>query len=271
MDFLRRPQRSTKSRSGQHSTIQLLKEYGLLGRDIVLSHANNIDSSEKKILSENKIYVSSTPDLEVQAGMGWPTTLTDSDIKYGSVGADCHTNNSASILSQGRMLLQMARQKKNIELIERNRYPATLRGSSEEVFSLCTIDGARALGMQNEIGSLEEGKRADIVVFDSGKNNSPAMLCAGAFDPVTAIVRHSDTRDIEMVIVDGIVRKKDGKLASVEIGHGGGMMTWKEIADQVLRSQRNIQTRIDKLDVSRGKDLLVAMLQIDRSQLEESK
>ena len=243
----------------------------MLGQDIVLSHANNIDSSEKKILSENKIYISSTPDLEVQAGMGWPTTLADNDIKYGSVGVDCHSNNNASIPSQGRMLLQMTRQKKNIELLETNRYPATLRSGSEEVFNLCTIAGARALGMQDEIGSLEEGKRADILVFDSGKNNSPSMLCAGVFDPVTAIVRHSDTRDIEMVMVDGIIRKRDGKLASVETGHGGGKITWKEIADQVLRSQRNIQTRIEQLDVSRGEDLLVAMLQIDRSKFEESK
>ena len=116
----------------------------------------------------------------------------------------------------------MTRQKKNIKLLETNHYSATLRSGSEEVFNLCIIVGARALGIQDEIGSLEEGKRADILVFNSGKNNSSSMLCVGVFDPVIAIVRYSDTRDIEIVMVDGIIRKRDGKLASMETGHGGG-------------------------------------------------
>lgn len=252
----------------------LLKEYNLLSGYIVASHATGLDAAEKKILRDSGIYVSSTPDTEAQMGMGFPVAL-DPDIVYGSLGADCHTNNSASILSRARTLLLLARQQRNAELLDQGKYPATLRASTQRVFNLATIDGARAVGMGDVIGSIREGKLADLVVFDAGPANSPGMLCASEFDPVTAVVRHSDVRDIEVVIVDGKVRKREGRLVGVDGKHGNTnktkrTMEWSEIAREVVKSQREVQNRIDALDVKKGEELLVKMLHIDLSKFERS-
>jgi cytosine/adenosine deaminase-related metal-dependent hydrolase len=58
-----------------------------------------------------------------------------------------------------------------------------------------------------------KGKKADVVVFDAG---TPSMLCATEQDPVVAVLRFSDVRDIDMVMVDGVIRKEGGKLTDVD-------------------------------------------------------
>ena len=79
---------------GDSSTTKLLDDYGLLDKDIVMSHATNIEDDEKEILWHKGIYVSSTPETECQMAMGWPIALHPK--VYGSLGADCHTNVSTS-------------------------------------------------------------------------------------------------------------------------------------------------------------------------------
>ena len=68
--------------------------------------------------------------------------------------------------------------------------------------------------MEEDLGSLAVGKIADLVVFDG---DSPSMICASEQDPVAAIVLHSSVRDIDMVIVDGQIRKQNSKLLPVTI------------------------------------------------------
>jgi cytosine/adenosine deaminase-related metal-dependent hydrolase len=75
-----------------------------------------------------------------------------------------------------------------------------------------TIAGARALRMEDQIGSLAVWKRADIVVLDT---LSPSMAVAAQYDPVAAILLQSSPRDVVMTIVDGIVRKEQGNLSTV--------------------------------------------------------
>ena len=113
-----------------------------------------------------------------------------------------------------------------------------------------TIQGARAVHM-DQTGSLTEGKLADIVTFDA---TSPSMICAAEQDPVAAVVRHSSIRDIETVIIDGIVRKEAGRLlpikAESKIALGGEkQLAWNEVAQNLVRSRERIQSKIDKLDI----------------------
>ena len=129
-----------------------------------------------------------------------------------------------------RLALQLARHSTNQPLLDTGKFPANLKGSTEQVFNLGTIQGARAVHM-DQTGSLTEGKLADIVTFDA---TSPSMICAAEQDPVAAVVRHSSIRDIETVIIDGIVRKEAGRLlpikAESEIALGGEkQLAWKDV------------------------------------------
>lgn len=80
---------------------------------------------------------------------------------------------------------------------------------------MATINGARALGLESEIGSLEVGKKADmVVVHPRGLGSAPweaSQVSAGGIDPVTVVV-HSSGGDVETVVVDGRVLVRDGNL-----------------------------------------------------------
>ena len=164
-----------------------------------------------------------------------------------------------------RLALQLVRYTTNKALLGGGRFPANLKGTTEQVFNLGTIQGARAVHMEDKTGSLAEGKLADIVIFDA---TSPGMVCAAEQDPVAAVVRHSSIRDIETVIINGVVRKEAGHLlpikAESKISIGGEkQLAWKDVAENLVASRERIQAKIDKLDIEAGRKALIGMWHID--------
>ncbi len=82
-----------------------------------------------------------------------------------------------------------------------------------QVLELATLGGARALGLEGEIGSIEVGKRADLVVLDlEGPHNQPAEA-----DLVSRIVYSARAADVRHVLVDGRVVVKDGQLKTAKV------------------------------------------------------
>lgn len=252
----------------QASTVQLMDAYNLLpnapdgGVRWLVSHGNRLEKADIDLLHKHDVYISTTPETEAQMGLG--NAMAFKPGVKACLGVDCHSNNSSSILSQARTLMQLKRQETNWPILENRESPRTVKGTTTEVFNMATINGARALGMEDSIGSLAVGKKADIVVFDY--DNSVSMLCAGEYDPLVSVVRHSDLRDIEMVIVDGIVRKRGGKLVDVEVD-GGEKVAWKEIAKKTRASQAEIQRRIEGVSFKKAEEMLVGMMQIDETKL----
>jgi cytosine/adenosine deaminase-related metal-dependent hydrolase len=82
-----------------------------------------------------------------------------------------------------------------------------------QVLELATLGGARALGLESEIGSVEVGKRADLVVLDlDGPHAQPADA-----DLISRIVYSARAADVRHVIVDGRVVVRDGVLKSADV------------------------------------------------------
>jgi cytosine/adenosine deaminase-related metal-dependent hydrolase len=201
-----------------------------------------------------------------------PWVSTVSKLAHPTTGSVGHATCSADIISQMRLALQLARHSTNQPLLDAGKFPANLKGSTEQAFNLGTVQGARAVHM-DQTGSLAEGKLADIVIFDA---SSPSMICAAEHDPVAAVVRHSSIRDIETVIIDGIVRKEAGHLlpikAESEIALGGEkQLAWKDVAQNLVSSRERIQSKIDKLDIEAGRKMLMEMWHIDPKVLEPVK
>lgn len=98
--------------------------------------------------------------------------------------------------------------------LAQNKAPNSTHYTVAEAYNLATIRGARAAKMGDRVGSIAEGKQADLVIFSG---TSPGMVGAAQHDPVAAIILHSNPGDIEYVIVDGVVRKSAGKLINVNI------------------------------------------------------
>ena len=138
-------------------------------------------------------------------------------------------------------------------------------GTTEEVFNLATIRGARCLGLEDQIGSIKVGKKADLVGFNT--KGSVGMLGAVGYDPVVAVMRFSEIGDVETVIVDGVVRKRRGRLVGVRKGDSEGQgeqtTSWEEVADEVRRSAREIDGRIGGLNLEKGRGTLFEMYGTD--------
>lgn len=233
---------------GDDSLVDTLEAYDLLGPDILLSHATNLTSSDIQKLNQAKAWISTTPDTELQMGHGNIVCFQDGCPEISSLGIDCHINNSADMVSQMRLAFQHERSKRNEKVIADGKNVRSLDLFVQDVFRLGTIKGARAIHMENEIGSIEVGKRADLVIFDA---TSSGMLCASEQDPVAAIVLHSSVRDIDTVIANGCIRKRYGKLVPVDIDPSLPGVTiprirmgWCQIAREVLSSRERIQSAI---------------------------
>lgn len=140
-------------------------------------------------------------------------------------------------------------------------------GSTQDAFNAATINGARAVLLGDQIGSIKEGKLADLVIFDAA--GSLAMSCVSESDPLAAVVRHSDVRDVEGVLVDGLWRKKDGNICPVTVVETGKKLEWHDIRDRLLDSQRDIQERQKGLNMDKAREALIAMFGIDKSKLIE--
>jgi cytosine/adenosine deaminase-related metal-dependent hydrolase len=222
-------------------------------------------------MTSKDVWVSATPESEGQMALGLPLTFRE-DVKA-CLGVDCHFIGPSDLPAQMRLALQLARQDHNQKVLDDDKYPHVNVGSSLQVYNLGTIVGARAVKMEDQIGSLVVGKKADIVIYDAV---SPTMVCAAQHDPVTAIVRHSTIRDVDTVIVDGVVRKKDGKLLPIETKIEESEFTapiekdvieWKDVAEALMRSREKVAARIDKLDMSIGEKGIMKAFKIDESKL----
>lgn len=191
-------------------------------------------------------------------GFGWPIAFSPG-INY-SFGVDCHSNNTSSILQLARSALQMARQKAALPLIEKGQSPLGLRGSTEEAFNAATIQGARAVQMGDQIGSIKEGKFADLVIFDT--LDSLGISCVAESDPLTAVLRHSEVSDVEGVIIDGFWRKRAGKLTPVP-QKTGELLSWEQVRTELERSRKEIAEREKSLNMEKAKESLTMMFGID--------
>lgn len=234
-------------------SVTILSDYGLLDESILLSHANGISKSDAALLVAKEAHISTTPETEMQM-LGEIVAFRNDTKSHASVGVDCHSNNSSDLLTQLRLGLQYARAAENMQAIEQGKYPS-VKIKVEEAFNLGTIQGAKAINMQDQIGSIEVGKRADVVVFDA---SSPGMVCAAEEDPVAAVILHAGAGDVETVIVDGVVRKERGKLVDVRVLDGldsaeKAVLTWGEVRGRLLESRDRIQEK------GQGQDRQAAM------------
>ncbi|KAF3928799.1 hypothetical protein ABW21_db0207483 [Orbilia brochopaga] len=244
---------------GTDSAITLMDAQNLAGPDIIISHGNQMNDQEAELLKKHGMSISATPMTELQMGHGMPMAYDPRINACASLGVDCHSSGAGDIITQMRVGLQAERGAFNQKYVAEGKNPWTCKQTIEEAFNLGTIKGARACNMEDQVGSIAEGKLADLVIFDG---ESPSMVCAAAKNPIAAIVMHSSVRDVDTVIVDGVVRKKGGKLLSVD-GEGGTKLPWTDVVQQLDKSFKTVNERADKLNYELGMKGVGAAFRLD--------
>ena len=250
----------------------MLESYDLLGPDILLSHATEAPDSDGLKLEKAGAHVSATPGTELQMAHGQHVAFRPAFSEVSSWGIDCHSSNSSEIVGQMRLGLQVARAFRSDEFIRKGTFPLKLEYTVEQAYNIGTIKGARALRMEEKIGSLAVGKLADIVVFDA---MSPGMCCAVEEDPVAAIVLHSSIRDIETVIIGGKIKKENGKLVTTNmeaqfVEDGAKQeMEWSDVAKELVRSREEIEVRMKGIDYAAVTEDWLNMMHVDKTKFVE--
>jgi cytosine/adenosine deaminase-related metal-dependent hydrolase len=264
--------------------VQNLTDLDLLDEHIIISHGGTIEKADAELVKSKGAHLSSTPSTELQMTMGRPYCFDASFLDGGvggksiglqdnaSFGVDCHSCTAGSIISEARLGLQNARNHFNEYYMNQDRIPRSLPASLsvEAAFNLATVKGAEAVRMSDQIGRIAEGYKADLVIFDA---LSPAMVGAAQHDPVAAIILHSSPNDIDTVIVDGIIRKRDGKLLPVSVDEGAqksigkNKLEWISIAKEIVESRTKMQAEIDKIDFEEALGSLIKLFRIDESKL----
>lgn len=276
---------------GRPYAVGILDGAGLLGPDVLLSHAPGLVEEDVARLRATGARVSSTPNTEMQMGMEpvamWRSMLEGDGV--GSLGVDCHTWGTSYLPTQMTLVLQQRRLLRAQEVGRGEggggggRWVRRVEGTVEEAFNLGTIAGARAAGLAGEVGRLREGFRADVVVLD-GK--SPGMLAAALQDPVAAVVLHSSVRDVDVVIVDGVMRKEGGQLCDVRVEEAlgdlgeeeeeeksaaevGRTLSWEDVARETLRSREVVDGKIGGMDFGPAVEAVIDAWHMNRSNMVE--
>lgn len=167
-------------------------------------------------------------------------------------------------------LLTLASPKK---FLAQDKSPNSVHYTVEEAFNLATIRGARAAKMADRVGSIAEGKLADLVIFSG---TSPGMVGAAQHDPVAAVILHSSPADVEYVVVDGVLRKRAGKLVNVDVDKkaqgfvGQPKLAWDDVAKEVVSRREVLQKKIEKIDMRAAAEAIKDMWHLDRSKLVDS-
>ena len=183
-----------------------LGQAGLLGPRQLFSHANAASDDELRSLAAAGAALSSTPETESQMGMGFPSwnRARRLGVTVG-LGTDIQTNNPADPFRAMRLALRLAEAQEQDGTIAgaMGRRPASLA----DVLHAATLGGAAALGLADRVGSLEAGKRADLLlVRHDGLHQAPLT------DPLAAYVLNTRPSDVDTVLVAGEFRKRDGRL-----------------------------------------------------------
>lgn len=259
------------------SAIRLLSMHGVMGPDIVVSHSNFVGPAEAELLAQSGASISTTPNTELQ--MGWPpVALAQPEFNdHASLGVDCHSCGTGYMPYQMRLALQYARCQRSERLRRDNQqWSRHTEISVEDAFNMGTIAGARAMNMADQIGRIAEGLRADLVVFGT---DSPSMLAAAEENPLSAVVLHSSERDVELVIVDGVVRKEAGCLVDVSVNPefkvegslaaAGKKLTWSDIAREVRASRLALNKKWESIDMDAAEEVTMDAFHFCRSTMIE--
>ncbi|KAB3531652.1 5'-deoxyadenosine deaminase [Alkaliphilus pronyensis] len=188
---------------GMRNVIYLHK-LGLTGEKLILAHCIWLDEAEMKILAETGTRISHCPNsnLKLASGIAKIPELLDMGavVSIAADGAPCNNN------------LDVFQEMRSAALIQKARLLSPTVMPAHQVFELATIGGAKAMGLSDKIGSLEEGKKADIVIMNLDKLHS---FPSEEVDIVSRLVYAAQSSDVETTIIDGEILMKDRRLLTL--------------------------------------------------------
>jgi 5-methylthioadenosine/S-adenosylhomocysteine deaminase len=205
-----------------HTTpLKYMDKIGIIDRNTLLVHAVWLDDDDIEIIAKRGASVSHNPEsnMKLTSGIAPVPALLKAGVTVGLGTDGCASNNNLDLFSE----MDTA-----AKLHKVNAMDPTLM-DAVTVLKMATIEGARSLGLRDITGSLEIGKKADVITIDTHK---PHLV--PVYNPVSHIVYAAQGSDVQDVIVDGHILVKDRTLLTVDV---------ENIIEKVIRFSDNIKKK----------------------------
>lgn len=180
-----------------------LDHLGLANERLILAHCIWLDAEEKRIIRERGVHVSHCPGSNLKLASGFADTPgmleLDISLSLGADGAPCNNN------------LDMFNEMRLAALIQKPVHGPTAM-NARSIFRMATIGGARAVGLEKQIGSLEVGKKADLAILNL---NNFHTYPSYDVDPISRIVYSATRADVESTIINGKVVMENGQMRTI--------------------------------------------------------
>ena len=187
---------------------------GLIDRRLNVVHGNELTDADLDVLADHGATFTVTAEIEMQICYGdlLSGRLLERGIPF-SIGTDIESAYAPDMLACTRFTLQAERHLTSMRLkAASGERPHPIPIKVREALHWATAEGARAMGLGQQIGSLEVGKQADIIMIRANDLN-----LSGAFDPYNAIVGFAHPGNVDTVIIGGQIRKQGGQMKRDDI------------------------------------------------------
>jgi len=183
--------------------VEYLDSLEFFDGDVVAAHAIWLNEKEQKILAKNKVSISINTSSNLKLASGFNSFK--SYVEYGvnlSLGTDgVASNNNLNMLQEMNFTAKLQKAMSN----DPTFLPA------KKMVQIATIGGAKALHKSDQIGSLEVGKKADIILIDTNNLEAQPM-----YDPYSHLIYSLSSEQIKDVIINGKFVMKDRKLINID-------------------------------------------------------
>jgi 5-methylthioadenosine/S-adenosylhomocysteine deaminase len=198
-----RAEADTAKERGSPSVVAYLDSLGFLGPGVVAAHAIWVNDADIAILKSRGVGVSHNPESNMKLASGVAPVLgyLAADVPIG-VGTDGAASNND---------LDMFEAMRVASLLQKVTSNSPTAVSAKTALQMATIGGARALGMERQIGSLEQGKRADVIIVGMSAARQTPM-----YDPISHLVYVTRGDDVQTTIVNGKVLMRNRKVVTLD-------------------------------------------------------
>ena len=190
-----------------------LKDLGLLYPNTTYIHSSHLQDDEWQMVADSGGNVSLAPQIEMQMGHGWAPAQTAEDLGIPvGLSSDVATTASSDQFTQMHAIFASERGRKHQAAWDADPTDpndTTNLITSRQVLRWATLDGARVAGIGDRTGSITPGKKADLVIIETKSPNIAPVI-----DPVGAVVCAADISNVDLVMVDGKILKRNGKLVA---------------------------------------------------------
>ena len=201
-----------------------LDRFGILSDRLIAAHAVHLDDSEIDLLAQRNVRIVHVPEsnMKLASGAARIQALMDAGVRV-ALGTDgCASNNNLDLFREMDTAAKFAK--------VADADPTHL--SAPTTLRMATMGGAEAMGLEQDIGSLEPGKRADLIVVDADRPHLQPL-----YHPVSTLVYAAVGADVRHVLVDGRILMKDREFTTLD-------------AEEIMARVREIARTIRKSDDS---------------------